>query len=360
MSFNPNSVTQPKRLKRVSRKRVQFARRLVQHEWPRPTITDEHLLFHSQDDEEYARKAKDTCRDYRQYKIEEGQSFLDRAHTQLRYHIAQRTKVAPFLATEIPAAQRVSNRPTAQSDPQRVSNRPFAEKVTEARRTLTDIVRRAMDDAENSRYDDSYSTNAYYSHNDDSYSTDDYSVSENGMPKLRRRDDSSSDNTNDDDSLSPDGNESEYHSDDSYVDELSYSDDGRDQMPDLYINRYNDSSVDANSSFDDETVSTGGYDYESASDNELYDEEDKSFTDNSYDDKLSYDDKRFGDNSGWAREESAQDREAARVRKDREQRIHSEIIQDIYICKKHGRERRTYYTTPAPVRSRTPSLTSSP
>ena len=61
-----------------------------------------------------------------------------------------------------------------------------------------------MDDADNSRYDDSYST-------------DNYSVSENGMPKLRRRDDSSSDDTDDDNSLLPDGYEYEYHSEDSYV-----------------------------------------------------------------------------------------------------------------------------------------------
>ena len=155
----------------------------------------------------------DTCRDFRQYKREEWQSFCDRAYAQLIYRLAQQTKKSPIPATANRAAQRVSTRPITQPAPQRVSNRPFAEQITETRRTLTDVASGAMDDADNNRYDDSYST-------------DDYSVSENGMPKLFRRDDSSSDDTNDDDSLSPDGYESKYHSDDSYVEELSYSDDG--------------------------------------------------------------------------------------------------------------------------------------
>ena len=121
-------------------------------------------------------------------------------------------------------------------------------------------------------------------------------------------------------------------------------------MPDLYMNRDDDSSIEADSNFDDKTILTCGYDYESASDNELYGDDDESFSNDSYDDKLSHDDERFGENSGWTREERAQDREAARVRKDRDHRIRSAIIQDIYIREKYGQERRTYYTTPAPLR----------
>ena len=189
-----------------------------------------------------------------------------------------------------------------------MDNCPFVEQVTEERgtATLVGVARKAMNYADNNS-------------NDDSYSDDDYSVSENGMPTLRRRDNSSSDNNSDDDSLSTDRYDSEYHSNDSYVDELSYSDDGRNQMPDLYMNRDNDSSVDNS---DDETVSTGGYDYESASDNELY----------------SGDDESFSDDSRWARGEKAQDLEAAKVREDREHRQRSAIIKDIYVRKKHGQE----------------------
>ena len=79
VSFNPNSIAHLKRLKRDPRKWVTFAHRLLTNEWPRPTCKNEHLLFHSQDDEYDARDAKLTCREYLQYKIEECQSFINRA-----------------------------------------------------------------------------------------------------------------------------------------------------------------------------------------------------------------------------------------------------------------------------------------
>ena len=120
-------------------------------------------------------------------------------------------------------------------------------------------------------------------------------------------------------------------------------------MPDLYMNRDDNSSIDADSSFDDETISNCGYDYKSASDNELYGDDDESFTDDSYDDEMSCDDERFDNNSGWSREDRAQDREAAKVREDREQRLRLALIQDIYIREKHRRERKKYYTTPTPL-----------
>ena len=193
---------------------------------------------------------------------------------------------------------------------------------------LIDVARRAMNYADNSS-------------DDDFYSDDNYSVSENGMPKLRRNDDSNSDDNSNDDSLSTDGYDYESNSDNSYVDELSYSDDESDQMPDLYMNRDDNSSV---NNSDDKTILTGGYDYESASDDELY----------------SGDDKSFSNDSGWAWKERAQDLEAAKVREDREHRQRLAIIQDIYVREKHGGEQRTTYTTPARVQSQTPLLPSSP
>ena len=93
------------------------------------------------------------------------------------------------------------------------------------------------------------------SSDNNSYSNNDYSVSKNRMTKLRRNDDSGSNDNSDDNSLSTDGYDYEYHSNDSYINELSYSDDGRDQMPDLYMNWDNDSSVNDS---DDKTVPTGG------------------------------------------------------------------------------------------------------
>ena len=54
---------------------------------------------------------------------------------------------------------------------------------------------------------------------------------------------------------------------------MSNSDDDRDQMPDLCMNLEDDSSVNDS---DDETVLTGGYDYESASDDKLDSSNDES------------------------------------------------------------------------------------
>ena len=89
-------------------------------------------------------------------------------------------------------------------------------------------------------------------------------------------------------------------------------------MPDLCMNGDDDSSIDNS---DDKTVLTGGYDYESASNDELYN-----------DDK-----KNISDDSGWAQEERAQDLEAAKVREDHEHCQRSAIIQGIYVRKKHRR-----------------------
>ena len=147
--------------------------------WPRPKRADEYLLFHSKADEYCARDKIETCRDFRQYRKEEWQSFRDRAYEQLIYRLAQQSKRSPIPATTNPEAQRVKPRPTPRLLPQRVGKHPFATQLPAARRTLTDVARRAMTNAED--YSD-----------DDSYSTDDYPVSDNNMPTLNRRDDSSS------------------------------------------------------------------------------------------------------------------------------------------------------------------------
>ena len=84
VAFNPNSIAQLKCLKRDPWRRVTFVHRLVKNEWPRPPYKNEHLLFHSQDDKYNARDAKSTCREYRQYKLEECQSFIDCEHAKLR------------------------------------------------------------------------------------------------------------------------------------------------------------------------------------------------------------------------------------------------------------------------------------
>ena len=138
MLFNPNSVIKPKQPKRDSRKRVQFAPRLVQNEWPRPTSADEYLFFHSRDDEDHARDKINTCHDFRQYKKEEWQSFRDRAYAQLIYRLAQQTKRSPIPATTNPKAQRVKHRPTSRLIPQRVENAPLQSKSRkQGKRSLT-------------------------------------------------------------------------------------------------------------------------------------------------------------------------------------------------------------------------------
>ena len=69
----------------------------------------------------------------------------------LRYSRAQRATSAPLTAAEKPAAQRVSNRSTAQPELQRVGNRPFVEQVTEesGAATLVDVAQKAMNYADN-------------------------------------------------------------------------------------------------------------------------------------------------------------------------------------------------------------------
>ena len=83
-------------------------------------------------------------------------------------------------------------------------------------------------------------------------------------------------------------------------------------------------------------------------------------SDDNYNDDVYSDNGRFDNNSGRSREDRAQDCKVAKVRKDREQRLRSALIQDIYIRVKHERERRKYYTTPAPLRHQTSSLKSTP
>ena len=83
--FNPHSIARPKRLEREPLKRVAFAYHLVKNEWLRSTYRNEHLLFHSQDNEYDARDTQPTCCDYLQYKMEECQSFIDLCHTMMRY-----------------------------------------------------------------------------------------------------------------------------------------------------------------------------------------------------------------------------------------------------------------------------------
>ena len=58
---------------------------------------------------------------------------------------------------------------------------------------------------------------------------------------------------------------------------MSYSDDERNQMPDLYMNRDDNRGV---HNSDDKTVSTGGYNYESASNDKIDSGNDKSFSNN--------------------------------------------------------------------------------
>ena len=185
-----------------------------------------------------------------------------------------------------------------------MSNRLIVEHETAKRESaiIINVARNAMNI---SKYNDN---------NDEDYSTSDnnYSASQDRMLKLRiNYEDSSSNNNSDNNSVSTGGYEYESNSDDGYVDELSDSDDKQDQMPDLCMNLDNDSSV---NNSDDETVSAGGYNYKSASDNKLDSSNNKSIS----------------NNSGWAWEARAQDLEAAKIRRYREHRQRSAIIQDIY------------------------------
>ena len=249
VSFNPNSIAQLKPSKRDPRKRVTFAHCLVKNKWPYPTYKNEYLLFHSQDDKYDAQDAQPTCRECSQYKKEELQSFIDlrqamirwaeqtsaqkvssRSTGQLRVWIKENaTQRVRDRLTEQLVAPQVSNRPnveptkivhflTAQPAVNRMSNHPIVEHETAKREsaTLINLTRNAMNI---SKYDDNDNEN--YSTSDDNYS-----VSEDGMPKLRRNyDDSSSNNTSNDNSVSTDGYDNKSNSNNSYVDELSYSDD---------------------------------------------------------------------------------------------------------------------------------------
>ena len=138
------------------------------------------------------------------------QKVSSRSTGQLRAWIKENTaqRVRDRL-TEQPVAPQVSNRPhveptkivnfpTAQPAVQRVSNRPTVEHET-AKRELTTIINVARNAMNISKYDDDNNEN-YFS------SDDDYSASEDGMPKLRiNYDDSSSNDNSDDNSVSTDG-----------------------------------------------------------------------------------------------------------------------------------------------------------
>lgn len=212
-----------------------------------------------------------------------------------------------------------------------MDNRSIVEHLIEKRNSaaLINVVRKAMN------------TSEYDGDDDDDYfnSDDNYSASEDRIPNLRMNYENNSSRDNSTDvSVSTNGygygsdSENELDSSDnkSYVDNFSDSDDERDRhkdkMPDLCLNLKDDSSVDNS---DDEIVSTGEYNYESASNDELD----------------SSDNKSDGNDRGWARHARAHDLEVARVREDREQRQRLATIQDIYVYKNHGRERRTTHQT---------------
>ena len=114
-----------------------------------------------------------------------------------------------------------------------------------------------------------------------------------------------------------------------------------DRMPTLRKRHADDSS---NDDTNDNSVSTGDY-------GSRYDTNNKT---------KSHNNESFDGDCGWTREAKAQDRKAVRVCEDREQRQRSAIIQDIYVCKRHGRERRTTSQPWESIQSRTPTRTSRP